>query len=98
VVQDVQFWPDVSAEIEETGVWFYSEEGSNIGYMCEIVRAFLSHFKRDDVWTVSWADWCSKLRLDEFGGGAAVVTADSVEMMTTGQWIYEESERRKKKG
>lgn len=37
-----------------------------------------------------WAYTCSKHRLDSFGGGAAFVTKDKIEIMTTNYWLIQQ--------
>jgi len=38
---------------------------------------------------VTWADSCSKMRIDEFGGGAMFITAEKVEYFSTYDFIQQ---------
>jgi hypothetical protein len=38
-------------------------------------------------WGLEWSYDCTKPRLDAFGGGAAIVTADGIQDFSTSQWI-----------
>ena len=60
---------------DESGLWIYSEESG----VPELVAAFLRQFLKANRPTkyihFTWAATCSKMRLDEFYGGAVLVTA-----------------------
>lgn len=61
-------------------VWFYSEESDDPHNVARLVQAFFKRFRAGQkcYFTLSWADWCDKLRIGEFGGGALVVTEDFI--------------------
>lgn len=59
---------------EDSSVYFTSEECGNADWLAEEVQAFLAEFKRDDVVTFAWANTCSRMRADAFGGGAYAVS------------------------
>lgn len=61
---------------EEPTLWLYAEEYGNIEQVATFVGAFLAKFRPTETFEFSWAVWCSKLRIGEFGGGTALVTAD----------------------
>lgn len=63
----------VNVEIEKDGVWFYGEEFLEAENVVEIAQALLDELKIDEPFTFSWADTCSKMRIDEFGGGACSI-------------------------
>lgn len=81
---DIDYWPDFQTELSARGICLYSEEFSNIDNILVTVQAYLKKFQPNGVFTLEWADFCSKVRVDEFGGGVAVVTATQVEVATTG--------------
>lgn len=60
-------------EVETDGVWIYGEESFDEGRAEQLVKALVEELELDGVFVVSWAYTCSKLRLDEFGGGAFAV-------------------------
>jgi len=63
----------VGVEVEKTGVWFNGEESFDQESLIQIAQALLDELEIDTPFYFSWAYTCSKLRLDEFGGGAGVV-------------------------
>lgn len=70
-------------------VWFHPDESGNPGAVADVVHRFLKETGRKDCFWLNWAEYCSKPRIGEFGGGAIFVTAKGVEWHTTGDWIQE---------
>jgi len=62
-----------SLEIEPTGAWFYDEEGGELDVVIGMLQVLQDYFEDDRLHVFSWAYTCSKMRVDEFGGGAAGV-------------------------
>ena len=62
----------VNVTVEEDGVEFYSNE-LDIDHMIEIALALLDELKLDEAFFFSWADTCSRDRLNSFGGGACAL-------------------------
>lgn len=54
-------------------LWLRCEESCNLDEVAALVRAFHKHFKIDDVWTLTYAETCSRLRVGEFSGGGFIV-------------------------
>lgn len=75
------------AELVDDGVWFFAEECGDVEQVAVVVQEFFRQHRRGGVWGFEWADWCSKLRIGEFGGGAVVVTAGDIRWMPTSQWL-----------
>lgn len=76
---EVEFWPDFgwnfSSDVADGNyVWLYSEDGFNVDNLIAFVQAFLKQHYPDRFFTMQWADYCERLRVGEFGGGALVVT------------------------
>jgi hypothetical protein len=65
-------------EDKDTFLWFYTEEGCDIDYLVYFVQSFLTKFRPDYIFTATGAEYCSKLRIGEFGGWWVVVTAKKV--------------------
>lgn len=67
---------DHCAEMEKEGVWFRAGEGGDVEQVADSVHKFFKEVRGDgsDLFELSWADWCEKPRLNEFGGGTVVVT------------------------
>jgi hypothetical protein len=52
------------------------DEAGDVEQVALFLQQFLQEFKRKDVITFCWADTCSKMRLDEFGGGGVYINAE----------------------
>jgi hypothetical protein len=74
----------------DDSVSFYAEEGGNARHLAHLVQKFLRQFRPTEAWYVTWAETCSKPHVDEFGGGAAFVTADEVKWMSAHQFVEEQ--------
>lgn len=78
--------PIISAEAKKDEedktwtVWFYSDESNDPNAVAELVRAFFQKFRPDgdDVFTLTWCDYCDKLRIGEFGGGCFAVNKKDI--------------------
>ena len=44
--------------------------------VAKVLKCFLKHFERKDSIIISYAETCSKMRIDQFGGGIVLVTAE----------------------
>ncbi len=67
-------------------LWLYAEESGNPDQVAVVLEAFLKKFRLTGVITFSWAYTCSKLRVNEFGGGAAVVIATGTKFLDSQSW------------
>lgn len=76
-------------ELEKDGLWLYAEEGGDPDKVAAFVKDFLAANDPEGVWTLSWAETCSKPRIGEFGGGAIFVTATAVEVLSTYEWLQD---------
>lgn len=75
---DVEYWPDFGWDFRNDDgnyLWLYAEEAFNVDNLIAFVQAFLKQHYPDRVFTMQWCDFCDKLRIGEFGGGALVVTS-----------------------
>lgn len=87
--------PGFSHEISCTGegssfegeIWFYAEECGSLEFLGTMVQAFFKKFRPDGFFSCSYAETCSKMRVDEFSGGAIVVTADKVKFHHVSDFI-----------
>jgi hypothetical protein len=82
--------PEWTIDPDAMHVWFRTETES-LEAMADLVRIFLCKFD-EKPWSFEWANTCSKLRTDGFGGGAGFVTKDKVEFFTTNHWIEDKIE------
>jgi hypothetical protein len=56
--------------------WVYSDEYGSVKNIAVLCQAFIRKFRPDSVVGLTWADYCSKLRVGEFSGGWMVVSRD----------------------
>ena len=81
---DKGYWGQTS--LSKTGeasykpsLWLYEEESCNLESPIELIHQFFKKFRPTEYLVLSWAETCSKMRVDEFGGG---------EVLITGDWVY----------
>ena len=70
-------------------LWIHGDEWPNTTLIGDVLLAFLWHFERDDVWGMTWACTCSKLRPGEFSGGGLVVNRHEIHHTNAWNWVYE---------
>ena len=81
--------PVCSYEIESDGVWVYAEEYGDPECLAEIVAVYQRQFDRQNGWILSWSQTCSKMRLDEFAGGAVAVYRGATHFVVPDSIAYE---------
>ena len=62
------------AEIQGDHLWVYAEEAGLVDNVIWLLRQFIATFRPKDHVIFTWSYTCDKMRVDEFGGGAALVT------------------------
>lgn len=67
-------------------LWVYAEEAGQPEHVAAVLETFLKKFRPREAIAFSWAYTCSKLRVNEFGGGAAVVTSAGTKMLDAQSW------------
>lgn len=74
------WYPSFSWELGKDGtvLWLYCEEGCNPDYLAAFVQVFLQKFRPKYIFTATGADFCSKLRVGEFGGWWIAVSATEI--------------------
>ena len=86
--------PECEFQIDRDGsryVWIHGDTGgSDLEVLAELLQDFLRKFRPDQPIAFSWADTCSKPRLDSFGGGAVFITKEDILWMSTWSWIAEQ--------
>ena len=59
-------------------LWIYSEEAGDVDHVRFFIQAFLRKFRPTEVFKMTWADTCSRLRVGEFSGGGLAISKDDV--------------------
>jgi len=91
---------DIEVQFAEREVIFYAEEYGNWYHAAKLVQDLFRERHPDASWCIAWAETCSKARPGEFGGGAAFVTAERIEILSTYEWLQKKADawnKRKKK-
>jgi len=90
-------WPAFAWEIQSHSqgleLWLYAEDHWNADHVISFVGRFIERWRPEYVFTMTWADTCTKPHVDAFGGGWLVVTRDQVLSGTTGQAVQEALDR-----
>ena len=80
----------------DNGLWIHGTESVNVEQVAVFFSWVLRHFNLSGNISFMWADYCSKPRLGEQGGGACFITAEETKWMSTYQWVREQELQRKK--
>lgn len=88
-------------QVDSGEVWFYSEEAEEPMVVAEVVHHFFLEFRKKakppPVFTLTWATFCDKLRIGEFGGGALIVTREGIEVFGVHDWVDAQVDALRKK-
>lgn len=71
-------------------LWLYAEEWGDASNVAWLVQKFLTTFRPDQCWALTYSTTCSKPRVGEFGGGAVFVTADAVRWQDAEDFIEQQ--------
>jgi hypothetical protein len=85
-IEDYRFETEPSAP-GDCGLWLHSQDGG-VDAVCAFVQHLLLKFDPQGRVTFEWSHDCSKPRVDAYGGGAAIITAQEIKSMSTGQWLH----------
>ncbi len=80
------------AGAEGNSMHFYAEESGEIRLLGEVIQKFLSEFRPDRVFTLTYAASCSSMRIGAFTGGAMVVTAKEIKYLSAENWVRQQVE------
>lgn len=92
VIEDWQFDTDANDPSHGRGLWLHSSNGG-IDAVCAFIQHLLGRFAPEGHVTLEWSNDCSKPRVDAFGGGAAIITADAITSISTGEWLHQQVSR-----
>lgn len=71
-------------------LWVYSQDNGELDPLAHLVQRFLSRFRPDQSWSMTYATTCSKPYVDSFGGGAVFVTAGEIKFSNAWDFIEHE--------
>ena len=84
VVEDWCF----NTEPESNGICLHSQYGG-IDAVCAFIQHLLQKFAPHGCVKFEWSHDCSKQRVDAYGGGAAIITAQEIKTINTGEWLHQ---------
>ena len=84
VIEDWQF----NTEPESNGICLHSQYGG-IDAVCAFIQHLLQKFNPPGCVKFEWSHDCSKQRVDAYGGGAAIITAQEIKTINTGEWLHQ---------
>ena len=87
-IEDWCFKTDADTPANNHGLWLHSSNGG-IDAVCAFLQHLLQKFDPAGQVTFEWSHDCSRPLTDAYGGGAAIITAQEIKSMSTGQWLRE---------
>ena len=84
-------WHFETEKDENHSIWLHSQDGG-IDAACAFIQHLLKKFNPEGRVEFEWSNDCSKPRLDAYGGGAALVTAQEIKTMNTCEWLRQQAE------
>ena len=87
-IENWQFDTQPDSSPGSRGLWLHSDCGG-IDAVCAFIQHLLRKFDPQGCVTFEWSHDCSKPRVDAFGGGAAIITAQEIKTMSTWGWLQE---------
>lgn len=72
-------WPGFGWNFEGDSLWLYTMEGADFLALEYLVKALIRKFMSDLIFSVTYAETCSKPRIGEFSGGWLVISKDATE-------------------
>jgi hypothetical protein len=88
-IEDWYFETEADDSGTKHGLWLHSIYGG-VDAVCAFIQHLLQKFDPKRYVTLEWSSDCSKPCTDAYGGGAAVITAQEINAMSTGAWLQEQ--------
>jgi hypothetical protein len=85
-IEDWRFETVADDSGTKRGLWLHSSYGG-VDAVCAFIQHLLQKFNPQGRVTFEWSHDCSKPRVDAYGGGAAVITAQEIKTMSTADWL-----------
>lgn len=64
------------------------DEGADLQVLADVLQSYLQEWNPTGHIGFTWANHCSKLRPDEFGGGAVFITAKKQDWLHSSEWLH----------
>jgi hypothetical protein len=75
----------IDTERHQKSLVLSREDSIDLEVVTEFLQLYLKKFAPKDVIGFSWAEWCDRPRVNEFGGGVVVVTVTEVVIESTSE-------------
>lgn len=75
----LEFEWSIDRENDKDELWIHADESGSPDQVAKFLQAFLVKFRPEEGMWFSWSYTCSKMRVNEFGGGACAITAKEME-------------------
>ena len=89
MIEDWQFETVADDPAKGHGLWLHSMYGG-VDAVCAFIQHLLQKFDPQGKVSFEWSHDCSKPRVDAYGGGAALITAQEIKTMSTAAWLNEQ--------
>lgn len=92
-------WPEgvdvvTTKEGEHTVILFMAEESGDTEDLSNLIYRFMKETDSKTVFGFAWSETCSKMRVGEFGGGFAVISAaDGIVIRNVHELMFQELEK-----
>lgn len=90
LIEDWDFETATDNSGAQPGLWLHSSNGG-VDAVCAFIQHLLQKFDSKGCVAVEWSHDCSKPRVDAYGGGAAIITAQAIKTMSTATWLTEQT-------
>ena len=87
---DDLLFPMVGIDRDRRRVAIYSDDNASPRAVVPLVQGFLRRFRPTESFALSWASGSTRPGPGELGGGAIVITADTVRTLDVWSWIEEQ--------
>jgi hypothetical protein len=88
-IEDWHFETDADNSGTQSGLWLHSMYGG-VDAVCLFIQHLLQKFDPQGKVSFEWSHDCSKPRVDAYGGGAALITAQEIKTMSTAAWLNQQ--------
>lgn len=75
--QEAECYPNFQWEAD-TNLWIYAEEYADLVQVAVFIKLFLKRFRPLEIFSLTYAETCSKMRVGEFSGGWITVSAREI--------------------
>lgn len=75
---DDNYGINIFLDPDDNSLCYIIEESGNIEWLAQFLQYFLKKFNKTDIIIFEYSNTCSKMRFNEFGGGAVRISKDDI--------------------